>query len=109
MRCYSSRRSADGFRKRAYTAEEIDALAAYCPELDLCYFVPMSELEGQLGIQLRLAPARNNQGRGIRWASAYEFDARLTRSGAIAQLGERLHGMQEVAGSSPAGSIALSD
>jgi hypothetical protein len=50
-------------------------------------------------LYLRLAPARNNQEFAITYAADYEF------SGAIAQLGERLHGMQEVAGSSPASSI----
>jgi hypothetical protein len=50
-------------------------------------------------IHLRLAPARNNQEFSITYAADYEF------SGAIAQLGERLRGTQEVAGSSPASSI----
>src|SRR5918999_1829877 len=51
-------------------------------------------------IHLRLAPCRNNQKQSIHWASQYEL-------GAIAQLGERLHGMQEVAGSSPASSTPV--
>ncbi len=34
------------------------------------------------------------------------FYDKLTRYGALAQLGERLHGMQEVVGSSPIGSIS---
>jgi hypothetical protein len=32
---------------------------------------------------------------------------KLSANGAIAQLGERLHGMQEVVGSNPIGSIML--
>jgi hypothetical protein len=39
-------------------------------------------------------------------AREYEFAARLTRHGPIAQLGERKSGRLEAAGSSPAGSIA---
>ncbi len=30
VRCVSARRAADGLRHRPYTADEIDALAAYC-------------------------------------------------------------------------------
>ena len=36
----------------------------------------------------------------------FEFGARLAHLGAIAQLGERLDGIQKVAGSSPAGSTS---
>src|SRR5579875_1210065 len=46
----------------------------------------------------RLTPPRNGRRSCITLAEEFSFD------GAIAQLGERLHGMQEVAGSSPASS-----
>jgi hypothetical protein len=63
----------------------------------------------ELGIA-RPRPPKNNQRAGIHWAKDFEFAATLGRSqGAIAQLGERLLGMQKVAGSSPAGSIFLPD
>jgi prevent-host-death family protein len=48
----------------------------------------------------------NNQRACINWADDFSFDATLGSSGAIAQLGERVHGMHEVAGSSPAGSTS---
>ena len=105
VRCYSSRRAASGFLRRPYTPSEVDALVAYCPELDRCYYLPLRDFPGRVQIQLRLARAKNNQRSGVHWAAEYEFAAKLGRPGAIAQLGERLHGMQEVAGSSPAGSI----
>jgi hypothetical protein len=54
---------------------------------------------------LRLEATRNKQARLINWADKYEFGARLTSSGPIAQLGERVAGSHKVAGSSPAGSI----
>jgi hypothetical protein len=104
IRCYSSRRARDGLRRRLYTADEIDAFAAYCAELDRCFFLPFERLIGKALVQLRLVPSRNNQHRGINWADEYDFDATLPRHGAIAQLGERLDGIQKVAGSSPAGS-----
>jgi hypothetical protein len=90
---------------RAYTEAGIDAVAAYCEELEKCYLLPAALWSRRRQIHVRLAPARNNQARKINWASEYEFAATLRPHGAIAQLGERLAGSQKVAGSSPAGSI----
>jgi hypothetical protein len=108
IRCYSCRRSRDGQIKRGYTRTEVDAIAAYCAELERFYFLPLDCFPGQLYVQLRLAPTRNNQRVGVNWADQFEFAARLgatTRSGAIAQLGERLAGSQKGTGSSPVGSM----
>ena len=102
----TSRRSGDGFVRTSYTAGEIDAIAAYCAEVEACYLVPVELIDGRPTFHLRLAPTRNNQRLGVHWSTDFQFAARLGgRSGAIAQLGERVHGMHEVAGSSPAGSI----
>jgi hypothetical protein len=90
--------------RQFYSADDIDAYAAYCPDLDTCYFLPMSEFANRIAIQLRLQPTRNNQNLRINWAKDYEFAATLGLPGAIAQLGERVAGSDEVAGSSPAGS-----
>ena len=105
VRCYSARRTGAGFLKRTYSRFEIDAFAVYCADLRSCYFLPIELFDGRSHISLRLKPARNNQRTGVNWAEEYEFAARLGgRQGAIAQLGERLHGMQEVTGSIPVGS-----
>lgn len=77
---------------RPYTADEIDAMAAYCAELDRCFFIPF-EFARRSSIQLRLAPARNNQRERILWADSYDFAATLRRLGAVAQLGERRDGI----------------
>ena len=107
VRCYSARRSRDGFIKRPYAAGEIDAFAAYCPDLDRCYFLPYARFANRTQVDLRLARSLNNQRIGINWASDFEFSATLARvPGAIAQLGERLRGTQEVGGSSPPGSTS---
>ena len=82
----------------------IDALAAYCADVNRCYFLPLDAFPRHSAIQLRLAPARNNQQVGVNWAAEFEFAATLGRYGAIAQLGERRAGSAKVAGSSPAGS-----
>jgi hypothetical protein len=81
-------------------------MAAYCAELDTCYLLPLELSVNRTAVQLRLGPTRNNQQRLINWAKDYEFGARLSRYGPIAQLGERERGTLEAAGSSPAGSIA---
>jgi PD-(D/E)XK endonuclease len=93
VRCYSARRAREGLRKRLYTADEIDAFAAYCAELDRCFFLPFESFNGKGTIQLRLTAARNNQRQGINWADDYDFAATLPQhQGAVAQLGERRAG-----------------
>ncbi len=66
---------------RRYTPDEIDAFAAYCPDVDRCYFLPIERFPVSRGIQLRLAPTRNNQRVGVHWAADYEFEARLRGAG----------------------------
>jgi hypothetical protein len=104
IRCYSCRRAREGLRKRLYTPAEIDAIAAYCAELDRCFYIPIERVAGRRVLALRIAPTQNNQNRLINWADDFDFAATLGRYGAIAQLGERQRGTLEVAGSSPAGS-----
>ena len=105
VRCRSCRRTATGYDRRVYTSDEVDLVAAYCLELDQCYVLPAPLFDGRSAVQLRLSRARNNQREGINWASDYEIEAKLrTEQGAVAQLGERQHGMLEATGSSPVGS-----
>jgi hypothetical protein len=105
IRCRTCRRGRDGLIHGQYRAGEIDAIAAYCPDTGRCYLLPPELSIARTGVQLRLRPTKNNQAAGIRWAKDYEFAARLKAlQGAIAQLGERLRGTQEVGGSSPPGS-----
>jgi hypothetical protein len=107
IRCYSARRAREGLRRRRYTPDEIDAFAAYCHELERCFFLPIAEVPIQ-EVRLRISPARNNQKRKVRWADDFDFAATLGRhQGAVAQLGERMPGRHEVTGSSPVGSILI--
>src|SRR3954453_5036381 len=89
-----------GYVRTTYSAAEIDAIAAYCPDTDRCYLLPVGDVGGRHVVHLRLVAAANNQEVAIKYAAEYEF------AGAIAQLGERRHGMAEVEGSSPSSSIA---
>src|SRR5436190_9811138 len=101
------RRSREGLLHSCYGADEIDVVAAYCPGTGRCYLLPHELSVGRTAVQLRLEATKNNQARGIRWARDYELRATLARiAGPIAQLGERVAGSHEVAGSSPAGSIS---
>jgi prevent-host-death family protein len=94
-RCRTTKR---GFVRSTYLEDEIDAVAAYCQELDRCYLLPAALAVGTQAVQLRIAAPRNAQRAAINWAVDYEL------RGAIAQLEERLSGTQKVAGSSPASS-----
>ena len=84
-----------GYVKSTYAADEVDAIAVYCPDLDRCYLLPIDTFAGRSSAHLRVGRTRNNQRAALNWATAYEFP------GAVAQLEERCHGMAEVRGSSP--------
>ena len=92
VRSCSSRRARAGFVRRLYTPDEIDAFAAYCEELDRCFFIPIERFPNASQIILRLSPTRNNQRRGINWADDLDFAATIGRQGAVAQLEERRAG-----------------
>jgi hypothetical protein len=92
------RRTPRGYVRTKYDASEIDAIAVYCHESGGCNVLPSEDVGGRWEIRLRLTPARNNQEFAITYAAKYAF------RGAIAQLGERVTGSHEVAGSSPASS-----
>lgn len=92
IRLYGARRARAGLVRSVYRADEVDAFAVFCAELDSCYFVPIAELNGRYQLQLRLDATRNNQRSGVNWAKDYEFAAKLCASGPVAQLGERMAG-----------------
>lgn len=69
-----------GYVRTVYTCDEIDFIAVYCGELDRCYLLPMSVVEGRHEIRLRLTAPRNGQRAFINEAARFEF------AGAVAQL-----------------------
>jgi hypothetical protein len=73
VRCYSSRRSRQGLVRRLYTENEIDAMAAYCPDLSRCYFLPYGIVAGRAQLTLRLERTKNGQELGVRWADSFDF------------------------------------
>jgi PD-(D/E)XK nuclease superfamily protein len=101
LRTITSRYTPSGYVRTTYAATEVDGVAAYCPELDDCFYIPIADLAGRAVAHLRLAPARNGQQAGVTMARDH-------RLGAVAQLGERCHGMAEVVGSIPISSTPSS-
>jgi PD-(D/E)XK endonuclease len=61
----------------AYTADEVDAIAAYSAELRRGFYVPIDVLGTRSNLQLRLAPSLNNQHLRINWADDFALEARL--------------------------------
>jgi hypothetical protein len=98
---FTSRWTAKGqYIQRTYTEQDVDLLAVYCGELDRSFLLPASLVSDKAEIRLRLTPPRNGQRACINLADDFDF------VGAIAQLGERVNGIHEVAGSSPASSTS---
>jgi hypothetical protein len=77
VRLYSARRTAGGLRRTLYSAEEIDAFAAHCPETGECYYFELDELTCRNEVRLRLAPTLNHQSKGVKWAQDFAFGAKL--------------------------------
>jgi hypothetical protein len=98
IRLRTSRHTPRGYVVTTYNAAEIDGIAAYCREIDRCFFLPIDEFEHRTGARLRLTPVRNGQLVGVKMADDYPL-------GAVAQLGERSAGSRKVRGSIPLSSI----
>ncbi len=95
----TSRRTRKGYARTCYTAEEVDAVGAYCDDLKSSFLIPIDVVENKAAITLRLTPARNGQRAALNWAEHY-------RLGAVAQLAERRRGTAEARGSNPLSSIS---
>jgi hypothetical protein len=77
--CLTCRHTPRGYLRTTYSADQIDAIAAYSPDTDNCYLVPIHEVEGRSAITFRVAPTLNNQAHGVRWARDYELSTSLER------------------------------
>lgn len=78
IRCATSRHAPRGYIKTTYSAEEVDAIAAYSPAMDGCYLIPIGQVAGMATVSLRLAPTLNNQAQGVRWARDYQLGESLS-------------------------------
>jgi prevent-host-death family protein len=95
VRCRTSRRAPEGYRRATYSSDEIDALGVYCADLDRCYLLPVELVAGRSQLYLRITATKNGQRAALHWAAEYEF------AGAVAQWEERRYGIPEAGGSSP--------
>jgi prevent-host-death family protein len=94
VRAMTSRRAPEGFRRTVYTSDEVDVIAAYAPELERCFAVPIYEFGASGSLYLRSVPTRNGQRAGLHFADDYPL-------GAVAQLAERPDGIRKAGGSNP--------
>ena len=85
VRCATSRHTPRGYIKTTYSADEVDAIAAYSSDTDSCYLIPIDKVDGMAAISLRLAPTRNNQATNVRWARDYEFETSLRQHWSISR------------------------
>ena len=74
VRSYSCRRTKNGLLRRGYSAEDVDAIAAYCAGLDRCFYFPIDWVRERTLFQLRIGPTRNNQQKLINWADEFAFE-----------------------------------
>ena len=58
-------------RFRKYTGDEIDFIAAYCPDADQIYYLRMSDFEGKSAAFLRIEPPKNGQVERVIWAKDF--------------------------------------
>jgi prevent-host-death family protein len=98
VRLSGHRMTTRGSVRSTYSVDEIDAVVAYCEELDECYWLPIELVAGMGGIHLRLRSPLNGQRASINWAEDFVLE------GAVAQLGERRSGTPKATGSSPVSS-----
>ena len=54
---------------------QIDDFAVYSPQNSMMYLVPIADVTCTTVGRLRIAPPRNGQTRGVRWARYYELRA----------------------------------
>lgn len=79
VRLQTCRYTPSGYVRTSYTPSEVDAIAAYSPELHRGFLIPIGEASGRRSIHLRLDPTKNNQADGIKWARDYEFASGIER------------------------------
>jgi len=75
VRCYQRGGTADGARRTLYTHEEIDAIGAYCADLDRSFSIPAVRWAGRSQLHLRVAPSLNNRRERVNWADDYAMES----------------------------------
>lgn len=69
-KCY--RTCEEDINKRENYIDQVEFIASYCPQLDSCYLIPITECP--IGnFNLRVDPPKNGQVQNITWAKKYEI------------------------------------
>jgi hypothetical protein len=68
---YHTKAGRTGHGRKDYQGQ-IEYFAVYCPAIRKIYLVPVDQV-GKTSAMLRLLPTKNNQEKGVRWASDYEI------------------------------------
>jgi hypothetical protein len=63
--------SSSAWVSHRYTKDEVDWIAVYDATTDQCMYLPSSVWNGQICVNLRLAPTANGQLKGIRFAENF--------------------------------------
>lgn len=66
-------RSANNWSTIRYSSMNVDYIAAYNPENDKIYFIPLGMFNNIATLKLRFAKTKNKQLKNVRWASDYEL------------------------------------
>lgn len=66
-------KSSNNWQVKKYTSEEIDFFGIYDSTNKKGYLINVKEVEGKIGINLRINKAKNNQTKNTRLAKEYEF------------------------------------
>jgi hypothetical protein len=73
----TNRLTPSGYLATTYSADEVDAVGVFSPEIGRCFLIPIAQIAGRRAIHLRLEPAKNNQAQRINWAAEYELEKML--------------------------------
>jgi PD-(D/E)XK endonuclease len=74
---YTSRFTPSGYVTTTYSAEDVDAVGVFSPEIGRCFLIPIAQVAGKRAIHLRLERAKNNQAQRINWAAEYDLEEML--------------------------------
>jgi PD-(D/E)XK endonuclease len=74
-----------GYVSTSYSAEEIDAVGVFSPELKRCFLIPIERASGRRAIHLRTSATRNNQSKRIQWADDFVLETMLLREQGISR------------------------
>src|SRR5436305_11149249 len=65
VKARTCRRTSDGgYLRTTYSPDEVDAVAAYCPDVKRSYLLPITMFPKSGCLYLRLEPSKNNQAVG---------------------------------------------